>query len=210
MLSFFTVSKCYHFSVIIYLVLICYRLCYHLCYHFFTSYHFFNYLLGCIILLSFGVIIFHRLQNVIIFVLSFFLVHVGCYHLCYHLMLSFFVIISPLLSFSWKRDTLVKSADLPCHFNIENYNFPEWSITSARQFRFKFGIVQCHKVHHFISTMYNVHVHIHGIHQLDNELKAPNKLFLFFSNLQPTGIYIYICWRTNLYGTRELRVGLGM
>jgi hypothetical protein len=28
--------------------------------------------------------------NVIIFVLSFFLVLVGCYHLCYHLMLSFF------------------------------------------------------------------------------------------------------------------------
>jgi hypothetical protein len=38
--------------------------------------------------------------GVIIFVLSFFLVQDGCYQLCYHLMLSFFVIISPLFSFS--------------------------------------------------------------------------------------------------------------
>jgi hypothetical protein len=38
--------------------------------------------------------------------LSFSLVHILCYHLRYHLMLSFIVIISPLFSFSWKRDTL--------------------------------------------------------------------------------------------------------
>jgi hypothetical protein len=38
--------------------------------------------------------------------LSFFLVPVGCYHLCYHLMLSFIASISPPFSFSWKRDTL--------------------------------------------------------------------------------------------------------
>ncbi len=50
---------------------------------------------------------FSQFANVIIFVLSFFLVQHGCYHLCYHLTLSFFVIISPLFSFSWKRDTLV-------------------------------------------------------------------------------------------------------
>ncbi len=74
----------------------------------------------CHLMLSFGVIIwcyhlfyvtiwcYHCSQfaNVIIFVLSFFLVQDGCYHLCYHLMLSFFVIISPLFSFSWKHDTL--------------------------------------------------------------------------------------------------------
>jgi hypothetical protein len=58
---------------------------------------------------SFGVIFwcyhFSQFANVIIVVLSFFLVQDGCYHLCYHLMLSFFVIISPLFSFSWKRDT---------------------------------------------------------------------------------------------------------
>jgi hypothetical protein len=65
-------------------------------------------------MLSFGVILwchnlfyviilcyhFSQFANVIIFVLSFFLVQDGCYHLCYHLMLSFFVIISPLFSFS--------------------------------------------------------------------------------------------------------------
>ena len=85
-------SFSWYLSVIIY-VIICVII-------FFTCYHFFNYLLGVIILLSFDVIIFLRPQNVIIFVLSFFLVDVGCYHLCYHLMLSFFVIISPLFSFS--------------------------------------------------------------------------------------------------------------
>ncbi len=49
---------------------------------------------------------FSQFANVIIYVLSFFLEQLGCYHLCYHLMLSFFVIISPLFSFSWKCDTL--------------------------------------------------------------------------------------------------------
>ena len=72
------------------------------------SYHF--------LMLSFGVIIwcyylfnviiwcyhFSQFANVIIFVLSFFLIQHGCYHLCYHLMLSF----PPLFSFSWKCDTL--------------------------------------------------------------------------------------------------------
>ena len=57
--------------------------------------------------------------NVITFVLSFFLVPVGCYHLCYHLMLSFFVIISPLFSFSWKRDTLEKNKE---NFSIERFS----------------------------------------------------------------------------------------
>jgi hypothetical protein len=56
--------------------------------------------------LSFGVIIyfmlslnviiwcyhFSQFENVIIFVLSFFLVQHGCYHLCYHIMLSYNVI----------------------------------------------------------------------------------------------------------------------
>ncbi len=46
--------------------------------------------------LSFWCYHFSQSANVIIFVLSFFFVHVGCYHLCYHLMLSYFVIISPL------------------------------------------------------------------------------------------------------------------
>ncbi len=64
-------------------------------------------------MLSFGVIIwcyysfnvfiwcyhFSQFANVIIFVLSFFLVQHGCYHLCYHLMLLFFVIISPFFLF---------------------------------------------------------------------------------------------------------------
>ncbi len=71
-------------------------------------------------MLSFDVIIgiiiwcyhFSQFANVIIFVLSFFLVQEGCYHLCCHLMLSFFVIISPLFSFSWKRDTLDLDTDL--------------------------------------------------------------------------------------------------
>ncbi len=54
-------------------------------------------------MLSFDVI---KFANVIIFVLSSFLKQDGCYYLCYHLMLSLFVIISPLFSFSWKRDTL--------------------------------------------------------------------------------------------------------
>ena len=109
MLSFYGLNViifcqgCFHFSelenVIIFLVLICYHLCYHLCYHFFTCYHFFNYLLGVIILLSFDVIIFLRPQNVIIFVLSFFLVDVGCYHLCYHLMLSFLLSFPPFFLF---------------------------------------------------------------------------------------------------------------
>jgi hypothetical protein len=57
--------------------------CYHLCFHFSQS------------------------ANVIIYMSSFSLVHILCYHLRYHLMLSFFVIISPLFSFSWKRDTLL-------------------------------------------------------------------------------------------------------
>jgi hypothetical protein len=61
---------------------------------------------------------FSQFANVIILVLSFFLVQHGCYHLCYHLMLSFFVIISPLFSFSWKRDTLI------FFLNIGNKAFP--------------------------------------------------------------------------------------
>ncbi len=59
---------------------------------------------------------FSQFANVIIFVLSFFLVQDGCYHLCYHLMLSFFVIISSLSYFSWKRDTLTKEYKIEiCH-----------------------------------------------------------------------------------------------
>jgi hypothetical protein len=45
------------------------------------------------------IIIFDGQQMLSIFMLSFFLVPVGCYHLCYHLMLSFIVIISPLFLF---------------------------------------------------------------------------------------------------------------
>ncbi len=124
MLSFFRVSKCYHFFILIFLVLICYHLCYHLCYHFS------DYLLGVIILLSFDDIISHSsrmlsflllsfflvqdvcyhlryhlmisfltVANVIIFVLSVFLVQDGCYHLCYHLMLSFLLSFPPFFLF---------------------------------------------------------------------------------------------------------------
>ncbi len=69
-------------------------------------YYFFN---GIILCYHFS-----QFANVIIFVLSFFLVQHGCFHLCYHLMFSFFVLISPLFSFSWKRDTLVRPCTLVC------------------------------------------------------------------------------------------------
>jgi hypothetical protein len=68
------------------------------CYHFMLSfdvifwcYYLFNVILWCYH--------FSQFANVIIFVLSFFHVQHGCYHFCYHLMLSFFVIISPLFLF---------------------------------------------------------------------------------------------------------------
>ncbi len=89
MLSFYVVILCYHFlmlSLILSFGVILW--CYYLFYVIIWWYHF------------------SQFANVIIFVLSFFLVQDECYHLFYHLMLSFFVIISPLFSFSWKRDTL--------------------------------------------------------------------------------------------------------
>ncbi len=113
MLSFLTVSKCYHFYVIIF-PSTCWMLSF---------------------MLSFDVIIFDGQQmsaNFIIFMLSFFLVPVGCYHLCYLLMLSFIVIISPLFSFSWKRDTL-----------LELLIFNEELLTSARRFHRLGGTLVC-------------------------------------------------------------------
>ncbi len=71
----------------------------------FLCYHFPLYIC-CVIIWCYN---FSRSANVIIFMLSFSLVHILCYHLCYHLMLSFIVITSPLFSFSWKRDTLALS-----------------------------------------------------------------------------------------------------
>ncbi len=103
----------------------CYHLCYHWCYHFSRSANIIIFMLSfslvyiCVIIY---VIIwcyhFLRSANIIIFMLSFSLVHILCYHLCYHLMLSFIVIISPLFSFSWKRDTLV--------LKWYSFDFPDW------------------------------------------------------------------------------------
>ncbi len=80
---------CYHFLMLSFDVIIW---CYHLWYVIIWCYHF------------------SQFANVIIFVLSFFLVQDGCYHLCYHLMLSFFVIISPFFLFpenySWTLEIL--------------------------------------------------------------------------------------------------------
>jgi hypothetical protein len=90
---FYVIIWCYHFLMLSFDVIIwCYRLVLSL---------------GVIIyfMLSFDVIISHSLQ-LLSFCVIIFLVQDGCYHLCYHLMLSFFVIVSPLFSFSWKRDTL--------------------------------------------------------------------------------------------------------
>jgi hypothetical protein len=72
-------------------------LCCHLCYHFLMlsfdviiwCYHLVLSFILCIILCYH----FSQFANVIIFVLSFFLVQDGCYHLCCHLMLSFFDVI---------------------------------------------------------------------------------------------------------------------
>jgi hypothetical protein len=58
----------------------------------------------------FYVIISHSLQ-----MLSFFLVQDGCYHLCYHLMLSFFVIISPFFLFP----------ENVTHSTLKNGEFPK-------------------------------------------------------------------------------------
>ncbi len=56
-------------------------------------------------MLSLDVIISYSLQMLPFFCFHFSLYRMGVsYHLCYHLMLSFFVLISPLFSFSWKRD----------------------------------------------------------------------------------------------------------
>jgi hypothetical protein len=109
------------------------------CYHLVLSFILCCHLMLSFLMLSFGVIIwcyylfnviiwcyhFSQFANVIIFVLSFFLEQHGCYHLCYHLMLSFFVIISPLFSFSWKCDTLVERGT---NFN-ENKKKTWYSIT---------------------------------------------------------------------------------
>ncbi len=97
-----TVRKCYHFCVSFFLVLVgCYHLCYHLMLYFFNRknnntvckcYHFCVIIFPCTcwvssFMLSFEVIIFHGQQ-----MLSFSLVHILCYHFCYHLMLSFFTV----------------------------------------------------------------------------------------------------------------------
>ncbi len=43
---------------------------------------------------------FSQFANVVIFVLSYFLVHEGCYNLCYHLMLSFLLSFPPFFLFA--------------------------------------------------------------------------------------------------------------
>jgi hypothetical protein len=89
------------------------------CYHLVLSFGVIIYLM-----LSFDVIISHSLKNVIIFVFSLYLVQHGCYHLCHHLMLSLFVIISPLFSFSWKRDTLPEKSSLHLIFLVSSVPDP--------------------------------------------------------------------------------------
>jgi hypothetical protein len=106
---FIKVSKCYNFrvlsfmlpfGVIIYLILsfnVIIFWCYYLMLSFVViicCYHLFYVIIWCYHFSQFG--------NVIIFVLSFFLVQDGHYHLCYQLMLSFFVIISPFFLFPEK------------------------------------------------------------------------------------------------------------
>ncbi len=91
---------CYHFLWCT-MVLGCYHLCYHLALSFILCYH--------LMLSFFDVIIwcyhFSQFANVIIFVLSFFLVQDGCYHLCYHLMLSFLLSFPPFFLFPEKWHT---------------------------------------------------------------------------------------------------------
>ena len=127
MLSFYGLNViifcqgCFHFSelenVIIFLVLICYHLCCHLCYHFCHKLSFFElpaWCYHCVIIwcyhfsqsakcYHFCVIIFLSTSWVLSFMLSFDVIIFPS--TC--LMLSFIVIISPLFSFSWKRDTLI-------------------------------------------------------------------------------------------------------
>ncbi len=115
--SLLKVSKCYHFRMLSFGVIIYFMLSFNViifwCYHLMLSFD----VIICVIIWCyhlFYVIIwcyqFSQFANVIIFLLTFFLVQDGCYHLRYHLRLSFFVIISTLFSFSWKRDTLQKEA----------------------------------------------------------------------------------------------------
>jgi hypothetical protein len=131
----FPCCKCNHFWSPKFIIFEC-RGCYN--FSWFKCYHFSNYPLCVIILLSFDVIIFAESADVIIFVLSFFLVPVGCFHLCFYFfqyllgviiyviifpntrwvlsfMLSFDVIFFcyyfPLFSLSWKRDTLCLETD---------------------------------------------------------------------------------------------------
>ncbi len=111
MLSFFTFSKCYHFYVIIYGIIfrvLSFMLSFDvIIFHgqqvlSFLCYHFPLYIFCVIIYVIIWCYHFSWSANVIILMLSFFLIPVGCYHLCYHLILSFIVIISPLFSFSWE------------------------------------------------------------------------------------------------------------
>ncbi len=75
----------------------------------------------------FPLYIFCAIIYVIIFrVLSFSLEHIWCYHLCYHLMLSFIVIISPSF-FPWKRDTLGLSPSWCRISYVENFIIFWWS-----------------------------------------------------------------------------------
>ncbi len=63
-------------------------------------------------------------SSVFIFMLSFFLENILCYHFWYHLKLSFIIIISPLFSFSWKRDTLGNKHNLifeTCSSYVKGY-----------------------------------------------------------------------------------------
>jgi hypothetical protein len=106
------------FNVIIFDVII-------LCYHLVLSFGVIIYLMLSFLMLSFDVIIWcyylfyviiwcyhsHSLQMLSFLCYHFTLYSMGVsYHWCYHLMLSFFVIISPLFSFSWKRDTLIAAS----------------------------------------------------------------------------------------------------
>ncbi len=97
--------------------------------------------------------------------------HNGCYHLCYHLMLSFFVIISPLFSFSCKRDTLTNKPSR----TIQKFLFTMTSLNTADEVFRIYGIVSNSVTHfsEFPSWLYRAEKYLWNFNHFSTDMQIP-------------------------------------
>ncbi len=136
-------------------------------------YHLFYVIIWCYHFSLFG--------NVFIFVLSFSLVQDGCYHFCYHSMLSFFVIISPLFSFSWKRDTLQKHWKISSGWPVLNF----CRLGNIMLYRMHF---LCYLKHDILLDRYIFLLNIHKGLRSSERRQKPSRRTIF------SGLFISLLW----------------